>query len=290
MMECALYLVATPIGNLGDISQRAKEVLSEVDFVAAEDTRVTQKLFFALGLPKKPMISYYEHNKRAKGEWIATRIAGGESCALVTDAGMPAISDPGEELVALCAEQDIRVIMIPGACAAVSALAISGLPTGRFCFEGFLSVNKKARREHLKLLETETRTMVFYEAPHKLRRTLVDLLETFGAERRIAICREITKLHEETLRMTLAEAVQYYEQVQPKGEFVLILDGGAKMQPQEESASMQQAISLAISRIEAGQTHKDAVKEVAELVGIKKNELYRRMLEQQRLDTQERER
>lgn len=214
----------------------------------------------------------------------------GESCALVTDAGMPAISDPGEELVALCAEQDIRVIMIPGACAAVSALAISGLPTGRFCFEGFLSVNKKARREHLKLLETETRTMVFYEAPHKLRRTLVDLLETFGAERRIAICREITKLHEETLRMTLAEAVQYYEQVQPKGEFVLILDGGAKMQPQEESASMQQAISLAISRIEAGQTHKDAVKEVAELVGIKKNELYRRMLEQQRLDTQERER
>lgn len=284
MMESALYLVATPIGNLGDISQRAKEILSKVDFVAAEDTRVTQKLFFALNLPKKPMVSYYEHNKRAKGEWIADRIASGEACALVTDAGMPAISDPGEELVALCAERGVRVIMIPGACAAVSALAISGLPTGRFCFEGFLSVNKKARREHLKLLESEKRTMIFYEAPHKLKRTLGDFISAFGAERRIAICRELTKLHEETLRMTLHDAVLYYEEVQPKGEFVLILEGASATKQQDEDDAMQRAASLVLSHIEDGQTHKDAVKEVAELLGVKKNDLYRRMLELQNQD------
>lgn len=280
-MESALYLVATPIGNLGDISQRAKAILSDVDFVAAEDTRVTQKLFFALGLPKKPMVSYYEHNKREKGEWIANRIASGEACALVTDAGMPAISDPGEELVALCAERGIRVIMIPGACAAVSALAISGLPTGRFCFEGFLSVNKKVRREHLKQLEGEKRTMIFYEAPHKLKRTLADFLSTFGAERRIAICRELTKLHEETRRMTLHDAVLYYEEVQPRGEFVLILDGASAAEQEDADDTMQRAAALVLSHIEDGQTHKDAVKTVAALMGVKKNELYRRMLELQ---------
>ena len=225
MSDSVLYLVATPIGNLGDLSPRAREVLSAVDFIAAEDTRVTQKLLTACGLPRKPMISYYEHNRRARGEEVLAKLLAGESCALVTDAGTPAVSDPGEDLVALCAEHDVPVVPIPGCCAAVCALAASGLPTGRWCFEGFLSVNKKARRAHLDALQNEKRTMIFYEAPHKLCATLRDLAEAFGGARRISLSRELTKLHEETLRMTLAEAVAYFDQTPPRGEFVLIVEG-----------------------------------------------------------------
>ena len=209
-MPGTLYLVATPIGNLGDFSPRAREVMSEVDFIAAEDTRVTKKLMTALDLPQKPLVSYYEHNRRQRGEEILARLLGGENCALVTDAGTPAVSDPGEDLVALCAPEGVPVIPVPGCCAAVCALAASGLPTGRWCFEGFLSVNKKARREHLDALKNEKRSMIFYEAPHKLRATLDDLCAAFGGERRISLSRELTKLHEETLRMTLAEAVAYF--------------------------------------------------------------------------------
>ena len=223
-----LYLVATPIGNLSDLSPRAREVLSTVDFIAAEDTRVTQKLLNACELPKKPMISYYEHNRRARGEAVLEKLLAGETCALVTDAGTPAVSDPGEDLVALCAEHDVPVIPIPGCCAAVCALAASGLPAGRWCFEGFLSVNKKARREHLDALQGEKRTMIFYEAPHKLCATLRDLRDAFGGDRRLSLSRELTKLHEQTLRMTLDEAVAYFDANAPRGEFVLVVAGRPK--------------------------------------------------------------
>ena len=206
-----LYLVATPIGNLSDLSPRAREVLSTVDFIAAEDTRVTQKLLNACELPKKPMISYYEHNRRARGEVVLEKLLAGETCALVTDAGTPAVSDPGEDLVALCAEHDVPVIPIPGCCAAVCALAASGLPTGRWCFEASCRSTKKARREHLDTLQGEKRTMIFYEAPHKLCATLRDLRDAFGGDRRLSLSRELTKLHEQTLRMTLDEAVAYFD-------------------------------------------------------------------------------
>ena len=270
-----LYLVATPIGNLGDLSPRAREILSTVDFIAAEDTRVTQKLLTACELPRKPMISYYEHNRRARGEVVLERIIAGENCALVTDAGTPAVSDPGEDLVALCAEHDIPVIPVPGCCAAVCALAASGLPTGRWCFEGFLSVNKKARREHLDALEGEKRTMIFYEAPHKLRGTLDDLAAAFGAGRSVSLCRELTKLHEEIKKTTLGEAVAYYN------EFVLIVEG-APDEPETEQSEEERLAAAAEAvrrRIEQGQTQKDAVKAVSAEVGVKKNALYRYVLE-----------
>ncbi|MDO4271102.1 MAG: 16S rRNA (cytidine(1402)-2'-O)-methyltransferase [Eubacteriales bacterium] len=277
-----LYLVATPIGNLGDLSPRAREVLSSVDFLAAEDTRVSQKLLNACGLPKKPMISYYEHNRRARGEEVLARLRAGESCALVTDAGTPAVSDPGEDLVALCAAEGVPVVPVPGCCAAVCGLAVSGLPTGRWCFEGFLSVNKKARREHLDALAGEKRTMIFYEAPHKLCATLRDLAEAFGADRRVSLSRELTKLHEETLRMTLGEASAYFDEHPPRGEFVLTVAGA----PEEPSTEQDEADRLAAAaeavrrRIEAGQTQKDAVKAVSAETGVKKNALYRFVLEQ----------
>ena len=239
-----LYLVATPIGNLSDLSPRAREVLSTVDFIAAEDTRVTQKLLNACELPKKPMISYYEHNRRARGEAVLEKLLAGETCALVTDAGTPAVSDPGEDLVALCAEHDIPVIPVPGCCAAVCALAASGLPTGRWCFEGFLSVNKKARREHLDALEGEKRTMIFYEAPHKLCATLRDLAAAFGEERRLSLSRELTKLHEQTLRMTLGEAMRYFDENAPRGEFVLIVEG-APDEPETEQDEAERLASAA---------------------------------------------
>lgn len=267
-----LYLVATPIGNLSDLSPRAREVLSTVDFIAAEDTRVTQKLLNACELPKKPMISYYEHNRRARGEAVLEKLLAGETCALVTDAGTPAVSDPGEDLVALCAEHDVPVIPIPGCCAAVCALAASGLPTGRWCFEGFLSVNKKARREHLDTLQGEKRTMIFYEAPHKLTGTLADLAQVFGGERRISLCRELTKLHEEILRMTLAEAAAYYETQPPRGEYVLIVEG-AKGAAQSEVTEAD-----AVARVQAllaqGYSRKDAVRQAAAETGFPKNALY----------------
>lgn len=283
MSDSVLYLVATPIGNLGDLSPRAREVLSAVDFIAAEDTRVTQKLLTACGLPRKPMISYYEHNRRARGEEVLAKLLAGESCALVTDAGTPAVSDPGEDLVALCAEHDVPVVPIPGCCAAVCALAASGLPTGRWCFEGFLSVNKKARRAHLDALQNEKRTMIFYEAPHKLCATLRDLAEAFGGARRISLSRELTKLHEETLRMTLAEAIAYFDQTPPRGEFVLIVEG-APDEPeteQDEQARLAAAAAAVRRRMEEGQTQKDAVKAVSAETGVKKNALYRFVLDKQ---------
>ena len=276
-----LYLVATPIGNLSDLSPRAREVLSTVDFIAAEDTRVTQKLLNACELPKKPMISYYEHNRRARGEAVLEKLLTGETCALVTDAGTPAVSDPGEDLVALCAEHDVPVIPIPGCCAAVCALAASGLPTGRWCFEGFLSVNKKARREHLDTLQGEKRTMIFYEAPHKLCATLRDLRDAFGGDRRLSLSRELTKLHEQTLRMTLDEAVAYFDANAPRGEFVLILEG-APDEPeteQDEAERLASAAEAVRRRMEQGQTQKDAVKAVSAETGVKKNALYRYVLD-----------
>ena len=281
MSESILYLVATPIGNLGDLSPRAREVLSSVDFIAAEDTRVTQKLLTACGLPRKPMISYYEHNRRARGEEVLAKLLAGESCALVTDAGTPAVSDPGEDLVALCAEHAIPVIPVPGCCAAVCALAASGLPTGRWCFEGFLSFNKKARREHLDALRDEKRTMIFYEAPHKLCATLHVLAEAFGGERRISLSRELTKLHEETLRLTLTEAIAHFDQTPPRGEFVLIVAGApdAPATAQDEQARLAAAADEVRRRMADGQTQKDAVKAVSAAAGVKKNALYRSELE-----------
>lgn len=270
-----LYLVATPIGNLNDFSPRARQTLSEVDFIAAEDTRVTRKLMTALDLPAKPLVSYYEHNRRQRGEEILARLLAGESCALVTDAGTPAVSDPGEDLVALCAPAGVQVIPVPGCCAAVCALAASGLPTGRWCFEGFLSVNKKARREHLDSLKGEKRSMIFYEAPHKLRQTLDDLAAAFGAARPVSLSRELTKLHEETLRMTLGEAVAYFAETPPRGEFVLIVAGAPDL-PDADGADdrMARALAAVARRIEAGETLKDAVKMVSADLGVKKNALY----------------
>ena len=281
-MPGTLYLVATPIGNLGDFSPRAREVMSEVDFIAAEDTRVTKKLMTALDLPQKPLVSYYEHNRRQRGEEILARLLQGENCALVTDAGTPAVSDPGEDLVALCAPEGVPVIPIPGCCAAVCALAASGLPTGRWCFEGFLSVNKKARREHLDALKNEKRSMIFYEAPHKLRATLDDLCAAFGGERRISLSRELTKLHEETLRMTLAEAVAYFAKTAPRGEFVMIVEGAPDVVDEDaEDDRMARALNAVQKRIENGETLKDAVKMVSADLGVKKNALYQLALEAQ---------
>lgn len=281
-MPGTLYLVATPIGNLGDFSPRAREVMSTVDFIAAEDTRVTKKLMTALDLPQKPLVSYYEHNRRQRGEEILARLLQGETCALVTDAGTPAVSDPGEDLVALCAPQGVPVIPIPGCCAAVCALAASGLPTGRWCFEGFLSVNKKARREHLDALKDEKRSMIFYEAPHKLRTTLDDLCAAFGGDRRISLSRELTKLHEETLRMTLSEAVAYFAETAPRGEFVLIVEGAPDVVDEDaEDDRMARALSAVQKRMESGETLKDAVKMVSADLGVKKNALYHLALDAQ---------
>lgn len=280
-MAGTLYLVPTPIGNLGDISPRAKKTLAEADFIAAEDTRVSLKLLNHLEL-KKPLVSYYEHNKNESGPRIVERLLAGESCALVTDAGSPAISDPGEDLVALCAKAGVCVCAIPGPCAAVTALSVSGLPTGHFCFEGFLSTNKKSRREHLDSLKSERRTMIFYEAPHKLQNTLKDLTDAFGPERRISLCRELTKLHEQILRMTLGEALAYYTENDPRGEYVLILEGAAEAS--EEALTLEDAVSLALERIASGASKKDAVREVSRETGFPKNALYDAVLRMQNAD------
>lgn len=269
-MTGTLVLVPTPIGNLGDISPRAAAALAQADFIAAEDTRVSIRLLNHLEI-KKPLVSYHEHNKLESGKAILARLQAGETCALVTDAGTPAISDPGEDLVRLCGENGVPVTAIPGPCAAITALAISGLPTGRFCFEGFLSVNKKSRREHLNALQKETRTMIFYEAPHKLRATLGDLLEAFGPHRRITLCRELTKLHEETLRMTLSQAVAYYQENDPRGEYVLILAG----EPQAEEPPALEDCLQQIARLRSeGMSLKDACKQVSKESGIPRNTLY----------------
>lgn len=269
-MSGRLYLVGTPIGNLSDLSPRAVETLSECDFIAAEDTRVTLKLLNHFEI-KKPLISYFEHNKREKGEAIASRIMAGESCCLVTDAGMPAISDPGEDLVALCAEKGIEVLSVPGPSAVVTALAVSGLPTGRFTFEGFLSVTKKSRFEHLESVKDEKRTMVFYEAPHKLCATLTDMLSVFG-NRRIALVRELTKLHEETRRTTLSEAVRYYAENPPRGEFVLVIDGAKE---EKREYTLDEAAEIAQNMVDDGFSVSDAAKRTAAQTGIKKAEIYK---------------
>ncbi|MCL2391448.1 MAG: 16S rRNA (cytidine(1402)-2'-O)-methyltransferase [Oscillospiraceae bacterium] len=265
-----LYIVATPIGNLGDLSPRAAKTLNDVDFIAAEDTRVTLKLLAHLDI-KKQMVSYYTHNHRDSGEKILKRILSGENCALVTDAGTPAISDPGEELVRLCVGADIRMITIPGPCAAIAALAMSGLISGRFTFEGFLSTSRKSRFEHLSELKTEKRTMIFYEAPHKLLRTLADMLDVWG-ERQIAICRELTKIYEEVLRLTLSEAILHFNEHNPRGEFVLIIEGAAK--DSAEEITVDDALSIAFQYIDTGLSVKDAAKNASEETGISKNIIY----------------
>lgn len=269
-MSGILSLVATPIGNLGDFSPRAVETLQNADFIAAEDTRVTLKLLNHFDI-KKPLVSYYEHNRASSGERILTRLLEGESCALVTDAGMPAISDPGEDLVRLCAQNGVEVRVIPGPCAAVSALALSGLPTGRFTFEGFLSTAKKSRFDHLKQLKDEQRTMIFLEAPHKLCSTLADMLSVWG-DREISLSREITKLHEETLRMTLSQAVSYYDMTPPRGEFVLCVHGAEP--PAGPAMDEEQALEIVSKYREQGLSLKDAAKRASEESGFSKKLLY----------------
>ena len=281
-MSGKLYVVGTPIGNLSDFSERGREALEKADFIAAEDTRVTLKLLNHFGI-KKEMISYYEHNKRDKGEFIINRILKGESCALVSDAGMPVISDPGEELVRAAHEAGVTVESVPGPCALVTALAISGMPSGRFCFEGFLSVNKISRRKHLEELKNEKRTMIFYEAPHKLPATLKDMLEAFG-DRRAALVRELTKIHETVFRTTLSAAAEYYEQTPPKGEFVLIIDG---KQEEEEVCSLENAVELAKKLMEGGSSLSAAAKEAAESTGVKKSEIYKILLDSKKADDRE---
>ena len=270
-----LYLVATPVGNLADISARAVKVLREVDFVAAEDTRNSMRLLSYLGI-QKPMVSYFEHNKRTHGDMICDRLAAGESCALVTDAGTPAISDPGEDIVALCAARGIPVTSIPGACAAILALTLSGLPTGRFCFEGFLSADKKERRARLEELKRDNRTTIFHEAPHKLRSTLADMCEIFGADRKISLCRELTKLNEDIHRTTLVGAVEYYNENSPRGEYVIVVEGAS-----EDSADAPQndLCSLSVEDhvnyyINSGMSKKDAIKVTARDRGVPKNDIY----------------
>jgi len=270
-MAGTLYLVPTPIGNLGDISQRMADTMAQADFIAAEDTRVSLKLLNHLGL-KKPMVSYHRHNTESGGQAVIARLMAGENCALVTDAGMPAISDPGEELVAECAALDIPVVVIPGPCALVAALAVSGQPTGRFTFEGFLPMNKKNRRAHLESLRKEERTMVFYEAPHKLCATLEDLAKVFGEDRPVSLCRELSKLHEEVVRTTLGEAAARYDAQPPKGEFVLVVRGA---QPEEEQeVTLEDGLAMVERLREQGMSMRDAVKQAAKDLNLPRNQLY----------------
>ena len=281
-MSGTLYLVATPIGNLGDLSPRGVQTLQEADFIAAEDTRVSMKLLNHFDI-KKPLVSYHEHNRAAAGQAILARLLAGESCALMTDAGTPAISDPGEDLVRLCAENGVEVRAIPGCCAAVCALAVSGLPTGRFTFEGFLSANKKERREALTRLAAEERTMVFHEAPHKLRPTLADMLELLG-DRPVALCRELTKLHEETIRTTLSGAVALYREKEPRGEYVLVEEVQLPQELRRQEApalTLAEGVAMVQSLRQQGQRMKDAVRRVAEDTGLSRNELYQAALQEE---------
>ena len=276
-MAGMLYLVPTPIGNLGDISIRCRQTLEQADFIAAEDTRVSLKLLNHLGI-KKSLVSYYEHNKTLKGEQIVQRILAGETCALVSDAGSPAISDPGEELVKQCAEAGITVCAIPGPCAVITALSISGQATGRFCFEGFLSTAKKSRKEHLEALKAEQRTMIFYEAPHKLLATLQSMAEVFGDNRSISLCRELTKLHEEVIRTTLGEAIQRYTENTPKGEFVLVVAGAEPVE--KPAATVEDAAARVAELMTGGMSRKDAVKQTAQELNLPKNAVYEAALQE----------
>ena len=270
-----LTLVGTPIGNLSDFSPRALEALRECDFIAAEDTRVTLKLLNHFGITK-PLVSYFEHNKRERGEVICARLLAGENAVLVTDAGMPAISDPGEQLVDQCHERGISVGVVPGPTAMATALAVAGLPTGRFAFEGFLSMNKRSRRAHLDSLRGEPRTMVFYEAPHKLLSTLEDLLSTLG-DRRVALVRELTKIHEEVVRTTLAEAIERYTQTPPRGEFVLVVEGAAPTE--QPPMTVDEAEALAREYLAQGMSPSEAAKTAAAETGLKKSDIYRRIID-----------
>ena len=270
-MAGMLYLVATPIGNLNDMTPRGVETLLNADFIAAEDTRVSRKLLTHFDV-KKPLVSYHEHNKMTAGQEILERILAGETCALVTDAGMPAISDPGEDLARLCAENGVTVQAIPGCCAAVCALAVSGLSTRRWTFEGFLSANRNERRAELQELSGEERTMIFHEAPHKLRGTLADMAEILGGERKIALCRELTKLHEETVRTTLGQAAAYYETNEPRGEYVLVVEGRAKTDGPQ--MTLEQGVAMVLKRRAEGMKMKEAVRSVADDTGLNRNELY----------------
>ena len=271
-MSGVLYIVATPIGNLEDLTPRAARTFAEADFIAAEDTRVTLKLLNHLGL-KKPMVSYYEHNLKERGEQILARIEAGESCALCSDAGMPAISDPGEVIVTDALARGIRVVPVPAASAAVTALAVSGQPTGRFVFEGFLPVNRRSRLERLEELKGEQRTMIFYEAPHKLRMTLDDLIAAFGGQRSITLCRELTKRHETIQKTTLAEAAAWYAENNPRGEYVLVVAGGEKPAPVQWT--LVQAVERARQLAEEGQKLSAAAKQAAAESGFSKSEIYR---------------
>ncbi len=271
-MAGKLYLVGTPIGNLGDLSPRAAKTLEEADFIAAEDTRVTVKLLNYLGI-KKPMLSYYEHNKKSRGGEIIDRLLSNQNCALVTDAGMPAISDPGEDMVRLAYENGITVESVPGPSAVVTALAMSGMPSGRFTFEGFLTVNKPGRRAHLNEIKNEKRTMIFYEAPHKLIATLSDMLEIFG-DRKIALVRELTKIHEEVIHTTFKEALEKYKDSAPKGEFVLIVSGYTE---EKKKYSLEEAVNLAREFCEKGDPASLAAKKAAEVTDLKKGDIYRGM-------------
>lgn len=273
-MSGKLYVVGTPIGNLSDFSPRAVETLASVDFIAAEDTRVTLKLLNHFEI-KKPMVSYFEHNRRERGEIILERIKSGESCAIVTDAGMPAISDPGEDLVDLCLSNGIAVESVPGPTAFATAVAMSGLPSGRFTFEGFLSVNKPSRREHLEEIVSERRTMVFYEAPHKLTATLKDLYKYLG-DRRIALIKELTKIHETVERTTLSEACEKYSAQAPKGEFVIVIEGSTE--PKQKEVSLDEAVTLAKGLVENGMAINDAAKEIAKETKLKKGDIYKALL------------
>lgn len=273
-MSGKLYVVGTPIGNLSDFSPRAVETLASVDFIAAEDTRVTLKLLNHFEI-KKPMVSYFEHNRRERGEIILERIKSGENCAIVTDAGMPAISDPGEDLVDLCLSNGITVESVPGPTAFATAIAMSGLPSGRFTFEGFLSVNKPSRREHLEEIVSERRTMVFYEAPHKLTATLKDLYKYLG-DRRIALIKELTKIHETVERTTLSEACEKYSAQTPKGEFVIVIEGSTE--PKQKEVSLDEAVALAKGLVENGIAINDAAKEIAKKTKLKKGDIYKALL------------
>ncbi len=281
-MSGKLYLVGTPIGNLGDISERCAETLAAVDFIAAEDTRVSRKLLNHLGI-RKSLVSYYEHNSRESGQRIVERLLAGESCALVTDAGMPAISDPGEDLVRLCAEAGVEVAAVPGPSAVATALALSGLPTGRFTFEGFLSVTRKVRLEHLASLREEKRTMVFYEAPHKLAQTLEDLCAAFGEDRRIALCREMTKLHEEVIRCTLGEARARFGEEEARGEFALVVAGAPE---KDDAGDDESALARAQELASSGLSARDAVRQASEEFRVSRSALYR-AFQQAKQETEE---
>lgn len=274
-MSGKLVVVGTPIGNLSDMTPRAVETLKTVDFIAAEDTRVTLKLLNHFEI-KKSLVSYFEHNRAEKGEQIVERILQGETCAIVTDAGMPCVSDPGEDLVALCIEKGIKVEVVPGPTAVMSALSISGLSCSRFCFEGFLSTSKKSRFEHLDSLKEEERTMVFYEAPHKLRATISDFMKTFGEDRKISICRELTKIHEEVVLTTLGAANEYYKENDPRGEYVLIVSGA---EIKKTELSMEDCLEIMLESVRSGKSKNDAARLAAKQSGYRKNELYKMLID-----------